>query len=308
MKGIIMAGGQGNSLLPLTKGMPKQLLPVYDKPMIYYPLTTLMLAKIKDILVITSSRHDEESFKKLLDDGKQFGISLKYAIQSIPRGSKNPKGFAEAFTIGKEFIGDDKVALIIGDNLFHGSGLGMNLQLLKDVEGCRVFAYPVKKEDFSDLKDLGENGYGVVKIDERMRPVSLARGITTNWLQWNPKFDFLVPGLYFYDNSVVQIAEDLAKKKRYGIMDVNEEYLNGEKLQVSVLPENSFWTDAGTFEGLRKAINYIGEWQEEKKKLLNCPEEVAWRVGFINGTELRQLAEKLSDNDYKKYLLGLLGE
>lgn len=308
MKGIIMAGGQGSSLLPLTKGTPKQLLPVYDKSMIYYALTTLMLAKIKDILVITASSHDMKSFRKLLGDGKKFGISLEYAIQDIPKGSRNPRGFAEAFTIGRPFIGNDKVALIIGDNLFHGSGLGMNLQLLKDVEGCRVFAYPIKKEEFGDLKDLYENEYGVVKIDERMRPVSLNRGITTNWIQWNPKSDFLVPGLYFYDNRVVEIAEKLQKDEKYGIMDVNEEYFNDEKLQVSVLPENSFWTDAGTFEGLRKAINYIGEWQEEKKKLVNCPEEVAWKAGFINSTKLRQLAKKLSDNDYKKYLLGLLGE
>lgn len=285
MKGIILAGGSGTRLYPLTLGVSKQLLPIYDKPMIYYPLATLMLAGIRDILVITTPR-DAPEFHRLLGNGSQFGIKLEFLVQP------KPNGLAQAFVLGQDFIGNDKVVLILGDNLFYGPGLGTNLKKLNDIQGGAIFAYQVSNP----------NTYGVVEFDENMRVLSLEEKPE------HPKSNFAVPGLYFYDNQVVEIAKNLQPSARgeYEITDVNREYLRRGQLQVSVLSRGTAWLDTGTFNGLGEAADYIRAVQTRQGTMICCPEEVAWRQGFITDDKLRQIAKPLCKSGYGDYLLALL--
>ncbi len=285
MKGIILAGGSGTRLYPLTLGVSKQLLPIYDKPMIYYPLATLMLAGIRDILVITTPR-DAPEFHRLLGNGSQFGIKLEFLVQP------KPNGLAQAFVLGQDFIGNDKVVLILGDNLFYGPGLGTNLKKLNDIQGGAIFAYQVSNP----------NTYGVVEFDENMRVLSLEEKPE------HPKSNFAVPGLYFYDNQVVEIAKNLQPSARgeYEITDVNREYLRRGQLQVSVLSRGTAWLDTGTFNGLGEAADYIRAVQTRQGTMICCPEEVAWRQGFITDDKLRQVAKPLCKSGYGDYLLALL--
>lgn len=285
MKGIILAGGSGTRLHPLTLGVSKQLMPVYDKPMIYYPLTTLMLAGIKEILIITTP-HDAPGFQRLLGDGSQFGISLTYAQQEVPNG------LAQAFVIGADFIGDDKVALILGDNLFYGPGMGTRLSRLTDIEGGAVFAYHVSNP----------SAYGVVEFDEDFQAISLEEKPE------HPRSNYAVPGLYFYDNSVVKIAQELEPSARgeYEITDINKEYLNRGELAVEVLPRGTAWLDTGTFNDLSDAAIFIRTVQDRQGMKIGCPEEVAWRKEFLSDDELREKAEPLVKSGYGEYLLGLI--
>lgn len=285
MKGIILAGGSGTRLYPLTLGVSKQLLPIYDKPMIYYPLATLMLAGIRDILVITTPR-DAPEFHRLLGNGSQFGIKLEFLVQP------KPNGLAQAFVLGQDFIGNDKVVLILGDNLFYGPGLGTNLKKLNDIQGGAIFAYQVSNP----------NTYGVVEFDENMRVLSLEEKPE------HPKSNFAVPGLYFYDNQVVEIAKNLQPSARgeYEITDVNREYLRRGQLQVSMLSRGTAWLDTGTFNGLGEAADYIRAVQTRQGTMICCPEEVAWRQGFITDDKLRQVAKPLCKSGYGDYLLALL--
>lgn len=284
MKGIILAGGSGTRLHPLTLGTSKQLMPVYDKPMIYYPLTTLMLAGINDILVITTP-HDAPGFERLLGDGSQFGVKITYAQQQVPNG------LAQAFVIGADFIGDDKVALVLGDNLFYGPGMGGRLSQLTDIEGGAVFAYRVSNP----------SEYGVVEFDKNHQAVSLEEKPE------HPRSNFAVPGLYFYDNSVVQIARDLKPSARgeYEITDVNKEYLRRGQLSVSVLPRGTAWLDTGSFNDLSDAAIYVRTVQDRQGMKIGCPEEVGWRKGFLTDEQLRQVAEPLVKSGYGEYLLSL---
>ena len=285
MKGIILAGGSGTRLHPITLGVSKQLVPVYDKPMVYYPLSTLMLAGIDEILVITTP-HDAPGFHRLLGDGSQFGITLTYAEQ------ESPDGLAQAFTIGADFIGDDKVALALGDNLLYGPGLGSQLQRFTDLDGGAVFAYWVSDPE----------AYGVVEFDDSGTAVSLEEKPA------EPKSNYAVPGLYFYDNDVIAIARDLAPSARgeYEITDVNREYLERGKLQVEVLPRGTAWLDTGTFDQMTDAADYVRTMERRTGLRIGVPEEVAWRRGFLSDDELRVRAEKLVKSGYGSYLLTIL--
>ncbi|KAA0110552.1 glucose-1-phosphate thymidylyltransferase RfbA [Mycolicibacterium sp. P1-5] len=285
MRGIILAGGSGTRLHPITLGVSKQLIPVYDKPMAYYPLSTLMLAGIRDILVITTP-HDAESFERLLGDGSRFGVSITFAQQP------SPDGLAQAFTIGADFIGDDKVALILGDNLLYGPGLGTQLKTFADVDGGQIFAYRVAEP----------SAYGVVEFDSGGVVVSLEEKPK------QPRSNFAVPGLYFYDNDVVAIARDLSPSDRgeYEITDVNRAYLDQGRLRVQVLPRGTAWLDTGTFDQMTDAADFVRTMERRTGLKIGVPEEIAWRQGFLSEDELRERAEKLVKSGYGSYLLDLL--
>jgi len=285
VKGIILAGGSGTRLHPITLGISKQLIPVYDKPMVYYPLSTLMLAGIRDILIITTP-HDAEQFERLLGDGSQFGVNLTFARQP------SPDGLAQAFTIGADFIGEDKVALVLGDNLLYGPGLGSQLKRYSDVDGGAVFAYWVAEP----------SAYGVVEFDTDGRAVSLEEKPS------HPKSNYAVPGLYFYDNDVVQIARDLQPSPRgeYEITDVNRAYLERDKLRVEVLPRGTAWLDTGTFDQMTDAGDYVRTMERRTGLRIGVPEEVAWRQGFLSDDDLRMRAEKLVKSGYGSYLMEIL--
>lgn len=285
MKGIVLAGGSGTRLHPITLGVSKQLIPVYDKPMVYYPLSTLMLAGIRDILVITTP-HDAPFFERLLGDGSQFGISLTFAQQP------SPDGLAQAFTIGADFIGDEKVALVLGDNLLYGPGLGTQLKRYADVDGGAVFAYWVAEP----------RAYGVVEFDDAGRAISLEEKPE------EPKSNFAVPGLYFYDNDVVDIARGLSPSPRgeYEITDINRAYLETGKLQVEVLPRGTAWLDTGTFDQMTDAADYVRTMERRTGMRIGVPEEVAWRQGFLSDDHMRDRARTLVKSGYGTYLLELL--
>jgi len=287
MRGIILAGGTGSRLHPITIGASKQLLPVFDKPMIYYPLSTLMLAGIRDVLVITTPA-DREAFTRLLGDGSQFGISITYVVQTVPNG------LAQAFVLGSAHVGSDCVALVLGDNIFYGPRLGTQLRRFHQIRGGGIFAYQV-----SDPM-----AYGVVEFDDQGMAISLEEKPK------RPRSNYAIPGLYFYDNDVVEIAASLRPSDRgeYEITDVNRTYLDRGQLSVEVLPRGTAWLDTGTFDSLLDAGNYVRTIEQRQGLKIGVPEEVAWRSGFITDDELRERAEGLTKSGYGRYLLDLLGD
>jgi glucose-1-phosphate thymidylyltransferase len=285
VRGIILAGGSGTRLYPITMGVSKQLLPVFDKPMIYYPLTTLMMAGIRDILVITTA-HDAPAFQRVLGDGSEFGISISYTIQ------ERPDGLAQAFVIGAEHIGNDSVALALGDNIFHGPGLGTTLRRFQSISGGAIFAYWV----------ANPSAYGVVEFSADGVALSLEEKPAT------PKSHYAVPGLYFYDNDVVEIARGLRPSARgeYEITEVNQTYLNQGRLAVEVLARGSAWLDTGTFDSLLDASDYVRTLERRQGLKVSVPEEVAWRMGYIDDDQLARRARALLKSGYGNYLLQLL--
>ncbi|NTW44373.1 MAG: glucose-1-phosphate thymidylyltransferase RfbA [Anaerolineaceae bacterium] len=284
MKGIILAGGKGTRLYPLTLAISKQLLPVYDKPMIYYPISMLMLAGIQDILII-STPEDLPLFQRLLSDGSQWGLNFQYAEQATPRG------LADAFIVGKDFIGQESVALILGDNIFYGRGLGKTLEnAAKNIKGATIFAYPVRDPE----------RYGVVEFDKFGKAISIEEKPEF------PKSNFAVPGMYFYDNRVVKYAEDLEPSPRgeIEITDINQIFMNNGELFVEVLGRGVAWLDAGKHESLLQASNFIQAVEERQGIMISCPEEIAYNMGFINKAQLIECAKKYNANEYADYLVG----
>lgn len=284
MKGIILAGGSGTRLHPLTLAVSKQLMPVYDKPMVYYPLSILMMAGIREILIITTP-HDNALFKKLLGDGSNLGCNFQYTIQEVTNG------LAQAFVIGADFIGQDKVALVLGDNIFYGAGLAKLLQSNNDPDGGVVYAYHVNDPE----------RYGVVEFDENRKALSIEEKPK------QPKSNYAVPGLYFYDNEVIQIAKDLQPSPRgeYEITDVNQEYLRRGKLKVGILGRGTAWLDTGTFDSLMQASTFVQLIEERQALKIGCIEEIAYRMGFINEEQLQALAAPLVKSGYGEYLMRL---
>ncbi len=288
MKGIILAGGKGTRLYPLTMAISKQLLPVYDKPMIYYPLSMLMLAGIRDVLIITTPE-DSDQYQRLLSDGSRLGMNFQYAVQAVPRG------LADAFLVGKEFIGDDKVCLILGDNIFFGHGLPQVLRSAAEQEGgAVVFAYPVRDPE----------RYGVVEFDADGKAISLEEK------PLKPRSNYAVPGIYFYDNRVVRYAEELAPSPRgeIEITDINKRYLGDGELSVKVLGRGVAWLDAGTHESLLQASMFVQAVEDRQGMMISCVEEIAFRMGYIDEECLQRCAEPLASNEYGQYLLRFLGE
>ena len=285
MKGIVLAGGTGSRLWPVTFGVSKQLLPVYDKPLVHYPISTLMLTGIREILIITTPQ-DQESFKRLLGDGKKYGVSFSFAVQD------NPEGLAQAFIIGEKFIGEDPSALILGDNIFYGSSLGMQLKELTEPVGAIIFAYKVKDPE----------RYGVIDFDASGKVTSIEEKPS------KPKSQYAVPGLYFYDNSVVEIAKSVKPSSRgeLEITSVNQEYLKAEKLQARVLERGTAWLDTGTFESLNSASAFIQIIEERQGQKVSCLEEVAWRNGWISDSELAARADEYKSSPFASYLRSLL--
>jgi len=285
MKGIILAGGSGTRLYPITKAISKQLMPIYDKPMIYYPLSVLMLAGISEILIITT-REDQDGFKRLLGNGSELGCRFEFAVQEVPNG------LAQAFVIGTDFIGDDKVALVLGDNIFYGSGFSTLIQSFTDVNGAAIFAYPVADPE----------RYGVVDFDSNFKALSIEEK------PLKPKSNYAVPGLYFYDNQVVQIAKEIPASPRgeYEITDVNKVYLEKQELHVGLMDRGTAWLDTGTFDSLSDASEFVRVIEKRQATKIGCIEEVAYRMGFITYDELQALAAKYIKSGYGKYLQNIV--
>ncbi|SLE38178.1 glucose-1-phosphate thymidylyltransferase [Mycobacteroides abscessus subsp. bolletii] len=285
MKGILLAGGTGSRLHPITLGISKQLTPVYDKPMIYYPISTLMLAGIQDILIITTPQ-DQAQFQRLLGDGSQFGVNFSYVVQP------SPDGLAQAFLLGEEHIGQESVSLVLGDNIFYGPGLGNQLRKYSDVDGAAVFGYRV----------ADPTAYGVVEFDENFKAISIEEKPQA------PKSDYAIPGLYFYDNNVVEYAKNIKPSPRgeLEITDLNRIYLEQGKLQVEVLPRGTAWLDTGTFDSLADASSFIRTVQARQGLSIGSPEEIGWRLGWITDEKLEEMAQPLIKSGYGQYLLNLM--